>query len=267
MEVCEGELDIDRWELFSLVKTGGWTKVTSPETVAKAARCVLGPRVLSATGRDALEANIKYFLANLIKRWVQCGRREDRFRTKHEKWMASKETVNVEFVAETEEPCADSHSSSFRQRPSFSDLSERSKRRRSMEVASEHEAEELLKAAGQRARKEKKHDLAYLATEAGTSPGRPKKIRTAYREKCDSADTVGSFSPDEALAMMVAGNMSKESYRLFARRTNEKTKSKVYPSYDRVLEARSAAIPRDCYARKLLQKLQYRISWTTRVGA
>ena len=172
MEVCEGELDIDRWELFSLVKTGGWTKVTSPETVAKAARCVLGPRVLSATGRDALEANIKCFLANLIKRWVQCGRREDRFRTKHEKWMASKETVSVEFVAETEEPCADSHSSSFRQRPSFSDLSERSKRRRSMEVASEHEAEELLKAAGQRARKEKKHDLAYLTTEAGASPGR-----------------------------------------------------------------------------------------------
>ena len=44
-----------------------------------------------------------------------------------------------------------------------------------MEETSEHATEWLLKVAGQRARKEKKHDLAYMATEAGASPGRPKK--------------------------------------------------------------------------------------------
>ena len=42
MEMRESELDIDGWELFNLVKIGGSTKVTSPETVAKAADAYWG---------------------------------------------------------------------------------------------------------------------------------------------------------------------------------------------------------------------------------
>ena len=73
----------------------------------------------------------------------------------------------------------DSEDTASVQSAPFSDLSERTKRRKSNELATAHEREKLLKATGQCAREEKKHDLGNLATAAGASPGRPKKIRAA----------------------------------------------------------------------------------------
>ena len=85
---------------------------------------------------------------------MQCGRREDRYRSRNEQWLNVKITVKVEFLRDTEGPCDNSENTGPVQRALFSGLSERSKRRNSMEIATVHESEKLLKATGQRARKE-----------------------------------------------------------------------------------------------------------------
>ena len=167
IEVCD--VDIDRWDLYSLVRDCGWMNATSPETIQNAVQCVVGARVLSKAGRDFFFKRLARVLSSLSSKWVQCGRREVRFRLRNEQWLNVKLSVKVEFLGDTEGLCDDSEDTTPVQSAPFTDLSERTKRRKSMEVATAHKSGKLLKAIGQRASKEKKHDLAYLATEAGAS--------------------------------------------------------------------------------------------------
>ena len=95
MEVCE--IDIDKWDLYNLAKRNSWTKLSSTEIVNRGIQCIVGPRDLSPAGQDALEKAIKNVLLRLLSKWVQCGRREDRFRSRHEQWMNVRHSVKVDF--------------------------------------------------------------------------------------------------------------------------------------------------------------------------
>ena len=238
-EVCD--VDVDRWTLYDIATKAGWPNACSTETVQLAVDCIMSERqiLLSDDSRKTLETTLKNLLSKIRTKWIQCGRREDRFRLRNAQFMDMKQSVQVELV-EQMETVSDEDSRPTRRKLSFSELSARTKRRKSMEIATENESEKLLQATSQRARKEKKHDLAFLAQEASASPNRPSKIREAYRTRHVSSST---FSADEALAMAVAGDLSKRSYQLIARKTNERTGTKVYPSYERVLEARKRCYP------------------------
>ena len=180
IEVCD--VYVDGWELCNLVKSCGWANVTSAETIQKAVLCVVGQRGLSVVGREILEKRIASLLFRLSSKWARCGRREDRFRLRNEQWLNTKLTVKVEFLRDTDGLCDESEDTGPVQRAPFSYLSERSKRRKSMEIATGHGSENLLKATGQRARKGKKHDLAYLATEADASPAGRKRYGSPTRK-------------------------------------------------------------------------------------
>ena len=235
------DVDIDRWQLYDIAAKAGWSNVCSPETVQQAVDCVVGERQLMLTddSRVMLELTLKSLLSNIRSRWIQCGRRKDRLRQRYTQFMDTQQSVQVELLEKMEHSGEESRPT--RPQLSFSELSARTKRRKSMEVATDNESEKLLQATSQRARKEKKHDLAFLAQEASASPNRPRKIREAYRARHESARA--GFSADEALAMAVAGDLSKRSYQLIGRKTNERTGMNVYPSYERVLEARKRCYP------------------------
>ena len=76
---------IDRWELYKLVKRCGWENAAFAGMIKKALLRVLEQWVLSKAGRKYLgKKRIASFVFRPSSKWVQCGRMQDRFRSRNE---------------------------------------------------------------------------------------------------------------------------------------------------------------------------------------
>ncbi|EFN80648.1 hypothetical protein EAI_00083, partial [Harpegnathos saltator] len=126
----------------------------------------------------------------------------------------------------------------------FSSLCERSKRRRIQQLKNKHSADELAYAAQMQLRSEGKSAEANIVkqvivkTDSSTSI-LDKKVNDASSSQKNI--NIIPYTPREALAFMLDTDMSKASYHLI--RTQAKLRGvDLYPSYDRVKEAK-----RECY--------------------
>ena len=119
------------------------------------------------------------FFKGLQKKWLKCDRRKDRLLAKHDAWFLGDIVVSV---AESDgdsdgegesdgdgEEGRQSRGSCGRPTKSFEELSSRSKRRASRDLARDHHTHQLVHAAKQSARAEKTSDLYHASQPSPTS--------------------------------------------------------------------------------------------------
>lgn len=192
------------------------------------------------------------FCSKIFKRFDECSRTVDKFLKKNHIWLSKAFTFDVESeeVDETEnqrqleDPGPSTSSGVPRGRPKlpFSHITTRTKRRRAAQLTESFEAEELSLAAKRGLKEEGKEAAAKLISEAVfTTPTRAGKIHRAWHSTQQDKKVV-PFTNDEAVSLIVEANLSKHQY-LLIRQEAKNRNANIYPSYHKVLEAKSRCYP------------------------
>lgn len=163
------------------------------------------------------------FLKNLKIRWKRANRNRKYLVSKNKEWLAIK--VYQSPLVEASGRC--------RGRPrseSFQESSEKTKRRKT---------EELVNKTPQR--------LVFAASRVLKMKGQTQLAKSLAQVDIEnpstsSCDTECSFSPNEALSLMLDCGLSKRSFQNLRNRTLEK-KSKIFPSYNNVRVAKEDCLP------------------------
>jgi hypothetical protein len=95
----------------------------------------------------------------------------------------------------------------------------------------------LLKATTKTLKRRGLSDTAKLITEATKSPGRPSKMRRRLEFGRVSEDQT-TFTPDEALLLLLELSLTKDKYRILRNACIEKGHKTLFPSYVKVLKAK-----------------------------
>lgn len=126
---------------------------------------------------------------------------------------------------------------------SFSEASDRTKRRKTEELRATTPSNQIYFAAKVALQKEGKRAAAKLLEEATTaSNDTPIKILNVYRKSLKGTDKVVRFTEDEALAHMIKCRLTKESYKI-TRLAMKERKADVFPSYDKIRAAKRRCYP------------------------
>lgn len=191
------------------------------------------------------------FCSNVFFKFNECSRTRDKFLHKNNDWLSNAFIFDVEGeeVEETEKPQSEDATASTssggsvgRHKLRFSQASSRTKRRRAEELSSSFEAEELTLAAGKGLKQEGKDAAAKLIAEAVFStPTRASKMHKSWQLTKEARNVV-PYSDDEAVSLIIEGKLSKHQYLLFRREAKLKN-ADIYPSYHKVLEAKSRCYP------------------------
>ncbi|KAL4096814.1 hypothetical protein QTP88_021697 [Uroleucon formosanum] len=194
---------------------------------------------METTGQDehyeaVLNKKILAYTTTLNRKWLAVNRTASTFISKYEGWLDTKFDL----------PKKGKKAVDLRGRPSkpFSDLSERAKIRKVKPLVETISTDRLLWATRVSLFKEGKHAAADLLKQSTEySPSRPAKIRTTFRESLVK-DKIISYTVDEALAHMVNCRMTKNVYHQTRLGLKEHGVN-VYPSYDRIREAKKLCYP------------------------
>ena len=117
-------------------------------------------------------------------------------------------------------------------------LSERSRQRKAHELLKQKEPHELLYVASQGSYK-KDTDLKYVLQFIMSSPNSSTNIRKLL-SKSDNPQS--EFTSDEALALMIDTDLTKNSYQTL-RTTTKRKNVDIYPPYNHVREAKQKCYP------------------------
>lgn len=135
-----------------------------------------------------------------------------------------------------------SHNDRGRPKIRFEDCSDRSKRRKSLELSKLHSTSQLSYTASTSLRKDGKEDAAKLINEITlTTPTRAKKIRTSW-ERQKKYKNPSLMSTEEALSIIITASLSKFQYNIL-RSNAKKHNHELYPSYTQVLAAKIDSYP------------------------
>ncbi|XP_060868603.1 uncharacterized protein LOC132943582 [Metopolophium dirhodum] len=185
----------------------------------------------------ALNAKILAYTTTLNRKWSAVNRTASTFISKYEGWLDTKFDL----------PKKEKKAVDLRGRPSkpFSDLSERAKIRKVKPLVETISPDRLLRATRVSLFKKGKHAAADLLKQSTEySPSRPAKIRKTFRESLGKNNIIVPYTVDEALAHMVNCRMTKNVYHQTRLGLKEHGVN-VYPSYDRIREAKKLCYPED----------------------
>lgn len=171
---------------------------------------------------------------NVYKRkWMACNSTETRFRQKNDEWL--QETV---VLPSGPDPALPGNSKPGRPKKEFAELSERTKRHRTKEIRETASLEELTFAAQMVQRSSGNNEAAKVIRDITETPTRAKKFRKAAEAglKC----TVKKRTPEEALLLIVEGNLTTEQYELLYQDNKDIGR---YPCYTYVQRAKQACYP------------------------
>lgn len=161
------------------------------------------------------------------RHWQACKSTENRFLEKHNEWL--QQTIDL--------PCSPLLSTaSSKGRPSkeFSECSERSKRRKTMDIRKNVPFDQLTYAAEMSNRAVGNKDAAKLLHDIQKSPSRASKVRKAV----DQQTTTKKHSPEEALRIFIEANLTKAQYEVIQRANKD-----VYPCYTLLQKAKQETYP------------------------
>lgn len=137
---------------------------------------------------------------------------------------------------------------------SFEESSERTKKRRALEVSEKHCVEELSLATRMRLSSAGLNDAATILKNITTkSPSRAARYRTAYESSIDPR--LVEMSGDEALIDFVNAKLTKQQY-IDIRRSLRNKKVAIYPSYAKVVAAKNRCYPSDITVTETLAEVK-----------
>lgn len=166
--------------------------------------------------------------------WQSSWRKEESFKKKHNDWLSGLIRIII-YDAEIQ-----SMQSNRAGRPSleFSELSDRSKRRKIEELRTSNTTEELAYATQMSLRSSGQlHASKIIKDVTSTSPIRASKYITAFTSKVEK-----TLSDDAALSVLVEHKFSKRTYHGI-RKVAKENNCKLYPSYNNVLQAKKRCYP------------------------
>lgn len=172
----------------------------------------------------------KSFKTVYKRKWLASNSTETRFLEQNEKWLNEPVTLPAGPIPGT---------SKGRPTKDFGELSDRSKRRKTMKLRQDISAEELTYAAQMSHRASRNNDLASVIQEVTKSPTRATKFRKAAAIGSKTTITK-KHTPEDALMIFVEANMTLAQYEVIHQANKD-----VYPCYTYVQRAKQ-----DCYPNK-----------------
>lgn len=167
-------------------------------------------------------------------RWQLSHRQSNAFFKKNGEWLSGQ----VCFAVSTDTVRTNPGNKGGRPSLHFGKSSERSKRRKTTDIRTSFNSDELAYATQMNLRSSGKLDAAKVVKDVTmTSPSRASKYRTAYA----STDEI-TLSEEAALSAMIEYKMSKTSYQGM-RRLGKENNCKLYPSYEKVMRAKKRCYP------------------------
>lgn len=191
---------------------------------------------LSSERADIVGASIrKNLLSKFNDRWEKARRIKDRFEISNSAWLDGEFKVTFEENIPTT-------SSGERGRPpkSYEESSEKSKKRKNMELVQEYGFEFILNACVQHLRSIGESDEASILTILRTLPKKDKK--EILKTMTHDTGSITSYSRDEALCLFIDLDLTKSQYGLLRSRLSEKNIF-ILPSYKVILDAKKMCYP------------------------
>lgn len=212
-------------------------------------------------GQHMLSVNDKDYLGKLLykfrTKWKNANRTYDKFLVKNESWLAVDVTLSNAAIMNKKFGESSTEHKMGRPSSSFSDSSDRTKRRKTQKLREDHGTDELAYATEMSFRASGKYDAAKVIKDiAQRSP----TMASRYRESLEHAHEQ-QMSPEVALSLLIENNLSKSRYNNI-RATSLDHNSVLYPPYHQVSKAKEQCYPRrdeifidECKAEVKLQAL------------
>lgn len=181
--------------------------------------------------------NVSYIFYKLRDMWKKASRKEERLFEKNAEWL-SIQFILSEDAGGSSQSTPKSKAISGRPSISFSDSSDRSKRRKTEKLREEYSSEELAFATQMSLRASGKVHVAQVLK--NVTMGSPSEASSYL----SSSNTVRerTMTPEEALSVFVEGRFSKNQY-LVVRAGCKLVNSRAFPSYNVLREAKNSCYP------------------------
>lgn len=231
---------ISYYELFNLLRTQG-KNLKDHESLLE---MVLANNSFnfSKCARNYLHDPLRIFCNNLYKKWCNANRTYENFIKKHQTWLDKKFNIPKESLEIHLIRAGSSGSSRPVKRKSFSELSDKQKKRRTEILRMNNNGDELAFATKMKMQQSGNKDISKILSYLMDNPEEASKIwafcegKSQYKEKI--------YSREKALALMISLNLSKSKY-IQLRMTSIEHGVNLYPSYYQIQLAK-----RDCYPLK-----------------
>ena len=175
---------------------------------------------------------ISRFRSTVFQKWISSHRILDRFLLYNSEWLDKKLFVPVSLVP---------HTAKGRQEKTFSESSERSKRRKTEGLRKTTSTEELSFATAMSLRGSGNPSAARVSHEAvAMTPTRASKICQAWSEK-KGGTAMWKYLEDEALCLLIDAQLSKRQYTTIQLQAKAKG-ADIYPAYNNVIALKKSVI-------------------------
>nr|XP_034184029.1 uncharacterized protein LOC117606105 [Osmia lignaria] len=212
---------ITRQELFDIMQTH------KDKNISQKLECLeqflLNQQNYTEEERQAFKRKISHTKSQFKRRWLSARYKEDLFKKQNEKWLQG----TMEILT--------SQSRQSQSTKSFTDLSERSKRRRTEDLRENTSVEKLIFATQSKLRTSGLVDASVVLKEMVKSPKRATKYRKIYSSNVQKEEK--QLSNMQALSLFVEARLSREQYNII--RMSDK---KLFPCYSLLQKAK-----KDCY--------------------
>ncbi|XP_050530607.1 uncharacterized protein LOC126899604 [Daktulosphaira vitifoliae] len=191
----------------------------------------------------ALKQRIKGFITTLIKKWSSAGRNLKTFQLKNKIWLSL--NFNIFGEIETRESVQQPSTSTGRGRPKklFSESCERTKRRKTKNLATGSTTPELSYATCTRLHMSGKRTAANIIKGAiASSPNTIRRVKNSYKTE----KKIEKYTAEESLAILIDNKMSVKQYKNIRLAAKEK-KANIFAPYDHVLNAKKNCYPKNIH--------------------
>ncbi|XP_047132799.1 uncharacterized protein LOC124811386 [Hydra vulgaris] len=169
------------------------------------------------------------FLKVYQKKWKDANRGNIKFESKNKNWLTQDFKSTYSNNISKPDNSSQLHKIGGRPSCSFKDASDKTKRRRLNDIINNFSSDELLHSARLKLRNEYNYEAAKQVAEISEPSSQFKK-----------------YTPDEGLALIIDGGMSKSTYQLM-RNGAEERECHIYPSYNNIRLSKAKCYPENIF--------------------
>lgn len=173
--------------------------------------------------KNVIKKKLSYFKSDLIKRWSQAHRILENFLTANNSWLEGTFEIPV-----------DMHQRPGRPTKSFSESSERTKRRKTEGVRASYDEEVIVHAAQVILQTEGKRNASTVLKDITNSTASASDCKKRHSKSKE----IEPLTPLQALTMFVEADLTRRQYEII-RATNKR----FYPHYELLLKAKEECYP------------------------
>jgi hypothetical protein len=232
---------IKRVELYLLLKTEKFFKCSSFKCIERLFIYVLNKLNIEKCGEDfekSIKLTLKVFVSKLFMKWKQCHRIHDRFMKNNEDWLNTMFKI-PKFIQDQQ--TVGTKPVPGRPKKDFEETSLRSKQR-SVQTLVKHLSPGQLTFAAEsslvKSGKRKAAKVIKLALESS-----PRSLKRMHVSK-SATHCYTSYTPVEALALIVDTSMTKDDY-IKVQRGAKARGANIYPSYNLILQVKQTCYPKN----------------------